>query len=104
MFKISKSVPLYKKGDRQECKNYRILAISSWISKVFETIVYNKIMSFINKFNILTDSQFGFRSNHSTTLALIEVVNLIKNNLNDSHVMGIFLDFERAFDSISHKI
>ena len=49
--------------------------------------------------------QFGFRSNHSTTLALIEVLDKIYKNLDQqNYVIGTFFDLSKAFDTVSHEI
>ena len=49
--------------------------------------------------------QFGFRKRHSTTLSLIETIDTIYSNLdNDNYVIGVFLDFQKAFDTADHKI
>jgi len=59
--------------------------------------------------NVLYKNQFGFRKNHSTVLALIEVVDNIYNNIynkldNHEAVIGIYLDLQKAFDTVNHKI
>ncbi len=67
--------------------------------------MYKRVISFLNLHNILYKYQFGFRKNHSTSLALIEIVNNILENLqNGKHVAGIYLDLSKAFDMVDHKI
>ena len=62
-------------------------------------------MKFIEKHKILYLYQYGFRKNYSTCLALIDIVDKIKNALDQNdYVMGIFLDITKAFDSINHGI
>ena len=59
----------------------------------------------MTKNNILYRYQFGFRKNFSTTLALIEVIdNLIQNMESDNISVGIYLDLQKAFDTVNHKI
>ena len=54
---------------------------------------------------ILHQYQFGFRSNHSTSLALIDVIDNILQQLdNHNHVIGIYLDLQKAFDTVNHEI
>ena len=61
------------------------------------------MIKFIEKHKILYLYQYGFRKNYSTCLALVDIVDKIKNAL-DQNVMGIFLDITKAFDSINHGI
>ena len=72
---------------------------------MFEKIVASRMLKFINKHNILTQHQFGFRKKHSTELAITEVYNDLLNNLEDNKfTCAIFLDLAKAFDSVDHKI
>jgi len=65
----------------------------------------SRLYSYLETNNVLFDYQFGFRHNHSTTLALIDVVDKLYENL-DKHnkVIGIYLDLQKAFDTVNHDI
>jgi len=65
----------------------------------------NRLYSYLDMNNVLFNYQFGFRHNHSTTLALIDVVDKLYENL-DKHnkVIGIYLDLQKAFDTVNHDI
>ena len=64
-----------------------------------------RLLSFLNKFKILIDNQFGFRKHHSSYMALMVLVNAITNAIeNGNFVVGVFLDFSKAFDTVNHKI
>ena len=104
--KIAKIIPIPKnKNDLTSIVNYRPISLLSIFSKVFETIMSNRIRKFLNKFNILYKFQFGFREKHSTTLALINSFDDIIRNLgNGDLVAGLFLDLSKAFDSLNHGI
>ena len=62
-------------------------------------------MLLIENYHILTDGQYGFRSNHSTSLALTEFVEKV-NSAIDKHesTLGVFIDMQKAFDTVDHKI
>lgn len=103
--KIAKVVPIYKKEDRSLMSNYRPISLLSVFSKLIERLMHKRLYSFLTKNNILYRYQFGFRKNFSTTLALIEVIdNLIQNMESDNISVGIYLDLQKAFDTVNHKI
>ena len=67
--------------------------------------MYNSLVSYFDKYNILYQNQFGFRQGHSSHHALITLVNKITQSLDSGDmVIGIFLDLEKAFDTVNHKI
>ena len=103
--KIAKIVPLFKAGDKMVFSNYRPVSILPVFSKVLERLMYNRLLSFVNKSKILYSYQFGFREEHSPNLALIYLIDKISSALDDGdYVLGLFLDFSRAFDTIDHSI
>ena len=61
-FKIAKVVvPIFKANDKQNIKNYRSISVLSVFSKIMEKAMYNLLLDFITKHNILHKYQFGFR-------------------------------------------
>jgi len=72
--KIAEVIPAYKKGDKSCPGNYRPISLLSVFDKLMEKWMYNRITAFVNKHNILYKFQFGFRRCHSTSLALIEML------------------------------
>ena len=85
--------------------NYRPVSVLCVMSKVLERLMYNRLLNFVEKFNILYDLQFGFRKEHSTFMALMVVVDkIIKSLQNGEFTIGLYLDFSKAFDTIDHEI
>ena len=98
-------IPIYKKGEQLECNNYRPISLLSNISKIFEKITFSRLYDFLNKHNCLFDLQFGFRNNHSTNHALISLTENIRKALdNKEFACGVFLDFQKAFDTVNIPI
>ena len=88
-----------------QCNNYRAISLLSNISKIFEKIIRARLSVFLSTNNILYEKQFGFRNQHSTNHALIEITEKIKQGCDSGKfVCGVFLDFQKAFDTVNHDI
>ena len=67
--------------------------------------MYNRLLAHINANNLLYKFQFGFRNKYSPNLAMIYLIDKISNALqNGDLVLGLFLDFSKAFDTVDHDI
>ena len=103
--KIANVIPLYKKDDSMVFSNYRPVSLLCSLSKVFEKIMYNRLLAFLEKYKIIYRYQFGFRKYHSTYLAVMALIDRIIKYLEDGdHIVGVFLDFSKAFDTVDHSI
>ena len=88
-----------------ELSNYRPISVLNIYSKIFERLMYNRLIQFLDKNKVLYQNQFGFRQGHSTHHALITLVDNITKSLdNGDVVIGVFLDLKKAFDTVNHKI
>ena len=72
--KLAKVIPLFKKGNANTLSNYRPVSILPCFSKILERLMFNRLNTFLSKFNILYDNQYGFRPGHSTELALADAI------------------------------
>lgn len=103
--KLAKVIPLYKAGDSHVFNNYRPISLLSQFSKILEKLFVERLDNFIDKNNLLMDSQYGFRSGRSTSMALIELVDRLTNCIeNKKYAVGIFIDLKKAFDTVDHEI
>ena len=87
------------------CELYRPISLLANFSNFFEKVMYNRLLEFIEKHDILYSSQFGFREKHSTSLAITHLVNKITSAIDRKEItVGVFLDLAKAFDTIDHDI
>ena len=105
ILKIAKVIPLHKKESLLNFLNYRPISLLSVFSKIYEKSIYVRIYSYLEKFNMIYSKQFGFRGNHSVNHAIISFTEHIRSLLdNGEYVCGIFVDLEKAFDTVHHDI
>ena len=103
--KIAKVIPLYKGGDDAYLVNYRPVSVLPVFSKLYEKLMYERLVTFFDEMKILYSYQFGFRKHHSTGMALMILVDRISKALQEGeYVLGVFIDFSKAFDTVNHKI
>ena len=103
--KIAKVIPVYKAEDPCLFVNYRPISLLPNFSKFFEKVMCNRLTEFAEKYELLYCCQFGFRKNHSTSLALIHLINKISSAIDRREITaGVFLDLSKAFDTLDHEI
>ena len=77
--KIAKVIPIHKKDDKEIFSNYRPVSVLPCFSKILERLVFNRCTEFIENNKILHAKQFGFRAHHSTSMAIMQVVDKIND-------------------------
>ena len=103
--KIAKVITLFKKDNELLRENYRPISLLPICSKIFEKVIYVHMYSFLTENNLIYDRQFGFRSNHSTNHALINLTEDIKSYMDRGYIAaGVFIDLQKAFDTVNHQI
>lgn len=106
LLKVGIVKPLYKgKGESSNCNNYRPITLTPSFGKIFEKLIYERLLSFFSKYEILNNFQHGFRHKRSTGTALAIYIQQALENLDKKHhVSGCFLDLTRAFDCVNHEL
>ena len=105
LLKLAKVVPLHKKESVLNYLNYRPISLLSVFSKIYEKTIYVRIYSYLVKYNMIYSKQFGFRGNHSVNHAIISMTEHIRSLLDrGEYVCGVFVDLEKAFDTVHHDI
>ena len=103
--KIAEVIPIFKKGDKLSCNNYRPISLLSNLSKIFEKVLHERTYNFLNECNLFYNLQFGFRHKHSTNHALIKITELIRRAIDNKNIAcSVFIDLQKAFDTVNHKI
>ena len=79
---IARIVPIFKKGERDKLKNYRPISVLTCFSKIFEGFLYKRINNFLNKHNVIINSQYDFQNKVSTNHAFVDVITHFYDNIN----------------------
>ncbi|GBL86152.1 hypothetical protein AVEN_89174-1 [Araneus ventricosus] len=103
VWKQTRIIPVFKKGNAQDCKNYQPIAILSPMSKIFESIIHKRLFHQVK--NLISPSQHGFIPKRSTATNLFCLTNKIISSFQiGSQLDVIYTDFSKALDSIDFGI
>ena len=97
--------PIHKKGDRNIATNFRPISVLPLLSKIFERCFEARLSNFLTNFDIISKNQFGFMKGLTTEHAILKFTESAYSALNArEHVIAVFIDFQKAFDLVSHDI
>ena len=99
--------PIYKgkNTDPHEFGNYRPISLLQTISKIFEKLVHKQLYDYMTENKLFNNSQYGFRKNHSTEYATMELIDNTTSKLDNGLIpFSIFIDLSKAFDTLDHQI
>ena len=103
-WKTAYVTPIFKKGEKYEASNYRPVSLTCVLCKTMEHIIASRIMSHLNKHDLLYKYQNGFSSKLSTETQLLEFVTNMINGMKDGNQNDVVvMDFAKAFDKVSHQ-
>jgi len=105
IWKKAKVLPSHKRSKTFNLDDFRALNILPIFSKVFEVLLKNQIMEYLNTNKMIAVRQSGFRNLHSTTTALLKISDDIRRSLDRKMTaVMLLLDFTKAFDSVDHVL
>jgi retron-type reverse transcriptase len=92
--KIALVTPIFKGNERNRFENYRPISVLNYFSKLLEKLMAARLTKFIEKNNVLSKHQYGFRKNRSTELAVLDFTDKITKAIDEGKfTVGVFLDF-----------
>ena len=105
ILKLSKVIPIHKKESKLKISNYRPISLLSNLNKILEKLMFKRLYNFFEIHQCIYELQFGFRAKHSTDHAILSMAQEIRQAMdNDNVAIGVFVDFQKAFDTVNHEI
>lgn len=105
ILKRAQIIPIHKSGPRNDISNYRPISLLPTMSKIFEKLMNCRFAHYLESNKIFTNNQFGFRKGRCTSDAIVEFLDHAYKALDTKqHLIAIFLDLSKAFDTIDHAI
>ena len=97
--------PIYKDGSSSEKSNYRPILVLPVVSRLFETLIYDQLYTYLSNNHLLFTGQSGFRLFHSILTSLIKCSNDWYLDLDKGQYKSVtFIDLKKAFDTVDHQI
>ena len=104
-YKTAQVIPLFKGGNKEIVDCYRPISLLPALGKLLEKLISNRVMDYLEKFDLISPHQFGFRKKFGTEYAILDIYEKLLSNLDKGlNTCSIFLDLAKAFDSVSHEI
>lgn len=102
VFKLSLITPVHKSGSRDNVSNYRPISVLTALSKLLEKTLNRRLINFLDHYNTLATTQFGFRSGKCTDDAVSQLTDYVTTKIEENQkCLGVFLDLAKAFDTVS---
>lgn len=104
-WKWANVIPIYKSGDKSSTCNYRPISLKCVSCKTLGHIIYSNLVKYLQTNNFFCPTQHGFQKGFSCDTQLIEFMHDFAITLNSgSQIDCIFLDFSKAFDTVTHSL
>ena len=102
--KIASLIPIHKIDSKCDMTNYRPISILLCLFQILEKLIKDRIMSFLNKHNILYPYQYGFRKDYSSSHAVLDLTTTVYDATNDKKLAClVMIDLKKAFDTVCHE-
>ena len=96
--------PVYKKGNKNKVENYTPISLTSQVCKLFESIIRDAVVKYLETNLLIQDSQHGFRKGRSCLTNLLSFLDKVTGELDSGKSVDVvFLDFAKAFDKVPHQ-
>ena len=92
-WKRTRVTPVFKFGDRMQCANYRPISILPGVNKVFKKEVFCQVCGYLTENCTVSKFQSGFRAQHSTVMALIQMCDEWLKNMDSEKLNGVILPY-----------
>ena len=103
--KLTRFIILFQSGDCQLFKNYRPVSVLPFFSQIYENIMHNRLLDFVDKNELLHSYQFVFRPSHNTNNALLLLVDRILTGFDKNEMtIEVFINFRKAFYTVNHEL
>ena len=104
--KIAKVTPIFNDNDKEHFSNCRPISLLPSKSKIFKSVIYQQLMKYLLENKLLSSQQYEFRANHSTELAVLNLIDRLTYNLDNGKIplyIYIYIDLSKAFNTLQHE-
>ena len=103
--KQSKVTPIFKAKDKELLSNYRPISVLSSVSKIFEYAIADQLTKYLIDNNLFSPNQYGFRAQHSTELAALNLVDQLTYKMDRGKIpLNIYIDLSKVFNTLKFEI
>ena len=103
-WKMSLIIPIHKKNNKSLPNNYRPISLTSSFSRIFESIMHKKIITYLLSNSLISSAQFGFLPKKSSSSQLLSSLHEWFHSISTNNSLKIiYTDIAKAFDSVSHN-